>query len=257
MSVSEISIPPGLALILDRAGNRSGVDFDYLLTTAMRESRLDPTARAESSSATGLFQFLEQTWFEVMKSDGARLGYARYAEAITRKADGTLDISDNTLRAEVLKLREDPEIAANLAAAFTRNNGAYLEKAFGRMPSPGELYIAHFLGARGAEKLFRAGLSDPDQIAANLFPGQAEVNRAIFYENGTPRTIRELYRVLVAKHGDGAGSAVSGGASAGASASPLTMSFTELYSSTGRAPASPLASEPVVHAGFFAQLYSN
>src|SRR5690606_23597188 len=83
---------------------------------------------------------------------------------------------------------------------FTRANGEYLRDRFGRMPSAGELYIAHFLGAAGAERLFLAGLQNPDQIAAGLFPRQAEANPAIFYENGKPRTIREVYRTLVSKH---------------------------------------------------------
>jgi hypothetical protein len=83
---------------------------------------------------------------------------------------------------------------------FTQSNGAYLEGKFGKHPSPGELYIAHFLGPQGAERLFRAGLDNPDQIAANLFPKQAKANPQIFYSGGEPRTIRELYRALVAKH---------------------------------------------------------
>ncbi len=200
MGVQPINVPPTLAYVLTSAGDRSGVDFDYLLQTAIRESSLNPTAKAQSSSATGLFQFIESTWLEVMKSDGPRLGYQTYADAITTDADGDYVIRDKELREDVLKLRENPQVAADLAAAFTRNNGAYLHERFGRMPSPGELYIAHFMGARGAEALFRAGLEDPDQIAAKLFPKQARANPTIFYELGEPRTIREVYKALVAKH---------------------------------------------------------
>lgn len=200
MGIRPISVPQGLAYILNSAGSRSGVDFDYLLQTAIRESGLDPKARAQTSSATGLFQFLESTWLQVMKDEGARLGYQRYADAIVETSDGEFTIKDKALREEVLKLREDPQIAADLAAAFTRNNGAYLFETFGRMPSPGELYIAHFLGPKGAEKLFRAGLADPDQVAAELFPTQAKANRSIFYADGQPRSIRQVYRALVARH---------------------------------------------------------
>jgi Transglycosylase SLT domain len=200
MGVQPINVPPTLAYVLTSAGDRSGVDFDYLLQTAIRESSLNPTAKAQSSSATGLFQFIESTWLEVMKSDGPRLGYQAYADAITTDADGDYVIKDKALREDVLKLRENPQVAADLAAAFTRNNGTYLHERFGRMPSPGELYIAHFMGARGAEALFRAGLEDPDQIAAKLFPKQARANPTIFYELGEPRTIREVYKALVAKH---------------------------------------------------------
>src|SRR5690606_12130219 len=59
------SLPPHLAYAMEAAGNRNGVDFDYLVQTAIRESSLNPEARAQSSSATGLFQFIESTWLEV------------------------------------------------------------------------------------------------------------------------------------------------------------------------------------------------
>ena len=199
MGISPIAVPPALATVLTAAGDKSGVDFGYLLQTAIRESALDPDAKAQTSSAVGLFQFLDSTWLEVMKSDGGRLGYQRYADAIVERG-GEYTIEDKRLRAEVLKLREDPQIAADLAAAFTRNNGEYLTQRFGRMPSPGELYIAHFLGAKGAATMFEAGLANPDQIAAKLFPKQAQANRAIFYDHGNARTIREVYQALVAKH---------------------------------------------------------
>ena len=260
MAVSGISIPPGLALIIDRAGTKSDVDFDYLVQTAVRESSLDPTAKARTSSAVGLFQFLEQTWFEVMKSDGARLGYGNYASAIKTQPNGTLDIADPKLRTEVLKLREDPSVAADLAAAFTRNNGAYLENKFGRMPSPGELYIAHFLGARGAEKMFNAGLQNADQLAADLFPSQASANPAIFYDgNGKARTIRDVYRVLVAEHESTSGtvSATVPVTSGATSTAPLPMSFADLYSSSATPTKAPLIEEKPVNAGFFVQLYNN
>jgi hypothetical protein len=203
MGVQPISVPQSLAYVLNTAGDKNGVDFDYLLQTAIRESSLNPTAKASTSSATGLFQFLESTWLQVMKDEGPRLGYQQYADAITETSDGDFVIKDKELRAEVLKLREDPQIAADLAAAFTRNNGAYLQEKFGRMPSPGELYIAHFLGPKGAEKMFTAGLADPDQIAATIFPRQAKANPTIFYSDGEARTIRQVYKSLVSKHEGG------------------------------------------------------
>jgi hypothetical protein len=200
MGVAPIAVPQGLAYVLNSAGQKSNVDFDYLLQTAIRESSLNPEAKATSSSAVGLFQFLESTWLQVMKEQGPRLGYQQYADAISVDGDGDYFVRDKGLRKEILALREDPQAAADMAAAFTQSNGAYLEGKFGRMPSAGELYIAHFLGPQGAERLFTAGLENPDQIAAKLFPKQARANPQIFYSDGEPRTIRELYRALVAKH---------------------------------------------------------
>ncbi len=211
MGVAPIAVPQKLAFAIDQAGDKSDVDFDYLLQTAIRESSLNPAAKAPTSSATGLFQFLDSTWLQVMKQEGPRLGYQTYADAIKVDRDGDYYIADKAMRKEVLKLREDPQVSADLAAAFTRSNGEYLRARFGRMPSPGELYIAHFLGAQGAEKFFNAGLNTPDAVAAKLFPRQARANPTIFYDQGEARTIREVYKVLVAKHVAAAPAAVDPG----------------------------------------------
>lgn len=209
MGVQSISIPQHLASAITSASDRNGVDFSYLLQTAIRESSLNPEAKATTSSATGLFQFLEGTWLQVMKEQGPRLGYGQYANEIEKRSDGSYTVADPARRAAILELRKDPAIAADLAAAFTRTNGEYLAGRFGRNPSAGELYIAHFLGAEGAERMFKAGLENPDQLAINLFPRQADANQSIFYSDGKPRTIREVYRVLVAKHEGGTNAAFS------------------------------------------------
>jgi hypothetical protein len=264
MGVQPISVPQNLASALTAAGNRSGVDFSYLLQTAMRESSLNPQARAGTSTAVGLFQFLESTWLQTMKEEGPRLGYGNLADQITRTGDGDYVVADPTVRAQILKLREDPQVSADLAAAFTRANGDYLRNAFGRSPSAGELYIAHFLGAQGAEKMFRAGLQNPDQVAVNLFPRQASANRAIFYDrDGGARTIREVYQVLVAKH-EGQPSATfaaqqMNGQSAPPAEPPLPSRFSqENMSFTGLFKTEPELPEGEAEAGaaFFTQLYS-
>jgi len=266
MGVQPISVPQSLAYVLTSAGDRNGVDFDYLLQTAMRESSLNPQAKAQTSSAVGLFQFLESTWLQVMKEEGPRLGYGDIASNIERSSDGDYFVGDPAKKAEILKLREDPQIASDLAAAFTKSNGDYLSQRFGRMPSAGELYIAHFLGAQGAERMFTAGLQDADQIAANLFPKQAAANQAIFYSNGQPRTIREVYRVLVSKHEAGDTSATFAAQQMAGQPvvpqlpvvpsrfSPENMSFTGLFKNE-------IEDQPTANTGgdggaFFTQLYA-
>jgi hypothetical protein len=274
MGVAPISVPQPLAYAIDTAGDKSAVDFDYLLQTAIRESSLNPTAKAGTSSATGLFQFLDSTWLMVMKQEGPRLGYQKYADAIKVDRDGDYYIADKQLKAEVLKLREDPQVAADLAAAYTRSNGDYLYGRFGRMPSPGELYIAHFLGANGAAKFFDAGLANPNQSAAALFPRQARANAMIFYDHGQPRSIRQVYQLLVARH-DGAPPSVDANFAAQQfsaqpqqgkwpDATPLPsrfgpddMSFTALFSNEGEIRGRTLISpaEEAQGAALFTQLY--
>lgn len=265
MGVQPISVPQSLAYVLTAAGDRNGVDFDYLLQTAMRESSLNPQAKAQTSSAVGLFQFLESTWLQVLKQEGPRLGYGDLAQQVQRTADGDYKVADADQRAAILKLREDPQMAADLAAAFTKSNGDYLTARFGRTPSAGELYIAHFLGAQGAERMFTAGLENPDQIAADLFPRQAAANRTIFYADGQARTIRDVYRVLVAKHeGQGVNAAFAAqqmsSETAPAALPPVPSRFSsENMSFTGLFKTEPEALEPAGVApkgAFFTQLYA-
>jgi hypothetical protein len=196
------SLPDGLAGALRTASARSGAPFEYLLKTAIRESGLDPSARAGTSSATGLFQFIEQTWLELVKEEGPRLGLGAEAAAIEKTGHGTFRVADPEARRHILALREDPAIASVMAGEFTRRNSEYLTAELGRLPTQGELYIAHFMGADGASRLIRHASNIPDAAAADLFPAQAAANRSIFYAGGRSRSIGEVYAGLVSKHGD-------------------------------------------------------
>lgn len=181
---------------------RTGADFGYLLSTAKRESSLDPEAKAGSSSATGLFQFIEQTWLGVVKGTGSNHGLAPYSQAITEKA-GRFDVADPAMKAQILALRSDPKVAAIMAGELTRKNSASLSSALGRQPSEGELYAAHFMGANGAADLIRAASTQPTTKAADLFPDQAASNKAIFYDRttGQARSVSEVHALLVAGQG--------------------------------------------------------
>ncbi|MCX2722320.1 transglycosylase SLT domain-containing protein [Roseibium salinum] len=53
------SIASRIELAFQSASSSTGTSFDYLVKTAARESAFNPTAKARTSSATGLFQFIE------------------------------------------------------------------------------------------------------------------------------------------------------------------------------------------------------
>lgn len=191
--------PAGVVEAIRDGAKASGVGFDYLLATAQRESALDPAAKAGTSSATGLFQFIEQTWLGVMKNAGGRLGLSAYADAITARADGTYAVADPAARQTILDLRRDPKVSAALAGALTQKNGEALAAALGREASAGDLYAAHVLGARGATQLITAARDTPDRPAALDLPEAAAANRALFYDKaGRPRSVSELYANLSA-----------------------------------------------------------
>lgn len=180
-----------------RGSERTGVDFDYLLRTAQRESALDPAAKARTSSASGLFQFIEQTWLGLVREQGASVGLGDYAKAIAPRGDGRLAVEDAATRDQILALRHDPEAAATLAGVFTKKNAEALGAALGRAPSEGDLYVAHVLGAKGAADLIRGAQSNPDSAAASGFPEAAAANRSIFYDKGgRPRGFGEVYAIL-------------------------------------------------------------
>lgn len=184
-----------------QAARTTGTSFDYLLATAKLESNLNPSAQASTSSAKGLFQFIEQTWLATMKSAGPGLGYSGYADAISYNANsGRYDVSDPGMRDAIMKLRSDPAASAAMAGAFTRGNMDQLQGALGRAPTDGELYIAHFLGPDGATRLITAATSRPNASAADLFPGAASANRSIFYDrSGNARSAEQVYAVLANK----------------------------------------------------------
>jgi Transglycosylase SLT domain len=55
---------------IQQASQATGTSFNYLLATAQVESGLNPQAGASTSSARGLFQFIETTWLATIKQAG-------------------------------------------------------------------------------------------------------------------------------------------------------------------------------------------
>lgn len=195
------SVASRIELAFQSASTSTGTSFDYLVKTAARESSFNPSAKAKTSSATGLFQFIESTWLETMKEAGPKHGLDKYSDHIKRSKSGKFYVSDAKMRREILDLRKDPEISSMMAGALTQKNAQYLERKIGREPTDGELYMAHFLGAHGASKLIGATNANPDMRADKMFSAQARANKPIFYErNGKARSMQEVYEVIVSKH---------------------------------------------------------
>lgn len=174
---------------LKDASEATGAGFDVLYNIAKRESSFNPDAKAKTSSAAGLFQFIEQTWLGVVKDYGARHGLAAEADAITRNADGKLSVRDPARRKDILDLRFDAGKAAALAGELAQSNAAALQQKLGRAVDRAEVYAAHFLGVAGAAKLLKAPSS---ALAADLLPAAAEANKPVFYEGGAKKTVGDV-----------------------------------------------------------------
>jgi hypothetical protein len=179
---------------LEKASAATGVDFNYLLGTAMRESGLKPQAKSANSSATGLFQFVEQTWLHMVKEHGGKHGLGSYAAAIQKSDDGRYRAPNADDRSAILRLRNDPQISAMMAGEYAKQTAAEMEDKLGRKVSSGELYAAHLLGPGSACKLIRLNQGSPATAACDAFPKAADANPNVFYHtDGSPKSVREVY----------------------------------------------------------------
>lgn len=189
------SVPTASAVIpaLRRASAATGVDFNFLLEQARTESSLNPKAQASTSSARGLFQFIDSTWLEVVDKHGSKHGLDAAAASISRDSKGRPVVNDPAQRAAILKLRDDPYISGLMAGELAQDNAAKLQQELGREAKPAELYMAHFLGAGGAAT-FLSGLEEnPDIEASYIVPAAARANQAVFYKAGKALSLDEVY----------------------------------------------------------------
>ena len=192
---------------IKQAASATGASFEYLLTTAKMESNFNPKASASTSSARGLFQFIDQTWLGTVKEAGSQLGYGKYADAITKNPSGSYSVSDASDRAAVMKLRDDPDAASSMAGVLTQSNSFKLTGKIGRRPTDAELYMAHFMGVGGAGKLIANAEDKPNANAAQIFPNAAAANRSIFYDrSGAARSVSQVYSVLSSRYASAANS---------------------------------------------------
>src|SRR4030081_2012644 len=171
-----------IAGAIKQASDTTGTSFEYMLATAKMESNFNPKAGATTSSARGLYQFIDQTWLGTVKEAGPQLGYGNYADAITKSSSGTYSVSDRAARSAILKLRDDPAAASAMAGVLTQSNSFRLTGKIGRRPTDGELYMAHFMGVGGAAKLIANAEDNPQGSGARLFPNAAAAHRPIFYD---------------------------------------------------------------------------
>ncbi|WP_316194610.1 lytic transglycosylase domain-containing protein [Bradyrhizobium sp. SZCCHNRI3052] len=198
---------------IKQAADSVGTSFEYLLSTAKMESDFNPTAGASTSSARGLYQFIDQTWLGTVKEAGADLGYGQYADAITRTPSGDYTVSDPAMRQAIMKLRDDPQASSAMAAALTQSNSFQLTVKIGRRPTDAELYMAHFMGVGGAAKLITSTQETPNASAARMFPSAAAANRPIFYDrDGQARSVSQVYAVLNTRYAGAANSSATRGA---------------------------------------------
>jgi hypothetical protein len=116
------------------------------------ESGGDPNKKNRSSSATGLAQFLDQTWLDLI--------------AVHRP-----DLLQQRSQTEILEMRRDPDLVRDITARLIQQNAKILRSR--SLPvTPGTLYLAHFAGTAGAIAI----LSGPENENAASIMANADMS---------------------------------------------------------------------------------
>lgn len=170
-----------------RAAGETGMEPALMLAIADKESSLRPAVGASTSSARGLMQFITRTWLGVMHAFGPDHGLHEEAAAIRMTSKGPV-VDDPKMRAAILALRDDPYLSAVMAGEMLRRDAQRIERVIGRPLTSTEIYLAHFLGPRDAERFIAGTESNPGLLAATLLPRPARANRAIFYARNGRRS---------------------------------------------------------------------
>jgi murein DD-endopeptidase MepM/ murein hydrolase activator NlpD len=142
-----------------RAVEKGGtIDF-FVNRIIYVESANNCNARNPLSTAVGLGQFIESTWLNTVRQHRP-------------------DLFEGRTRAQILDLRTECNLAREMTAAFTRDNAAVL-RSQGHPVTPGNLYLAHFMGVGGALQVLSG---NPDALIVSVF-GESHV-RANPFEAG-------------------------------------------------------------------------
>ena len=185
IKVGERKVARWLVETVIRAARTTGIDPAYAMALADKESGFDPDIRATSSSAVGLFQFLEATWLQVLSEHAGRHGYAEVAAAID-VVGGRATVAAEA-RSWIMSLRRDPHLAALMACEMAKEASERLAKVTNGSVQDADLYLAHFLGAAGAERMLKLVEKNPSQKAHAAFPKAAKANRSVFAARGSKK----------------------------------------------------------------------
>ncbi len=182
--------------LIVKAAAATQVSANYLLALARQESGCRTTARASTSTAYGMFQFIESTWLVAIHRHGATYGERRLAAAVAIDVAGRPVLRHPALREEILAKRGDAQLAAYLAAELALENARHLQRHRRKPLTATDLYLAHFLGAQGATAFLQVLDRQPGRPAHALLPRAASANPKVFYERGNrtrPRTVAGVY----------------------------------------------------------------
>lgn len=199
LSFGKMDVPRKLVETVLRAAVNTETDPVYLMALADKESSFLPAVKASTSSAEGLFQFIENTWLYTVKQFGPKHGLKDEAAAISTHEEKP-SVTDGETRERILGLRRDPYLASVMAAEMLKRDRAQTAFRIGRDLTKAEFYLMHFLGPEDAARFMELRNTKPQERASRAFPAAARANKGIFYKRKGRRlhglTVAEVYERL-------------------------------------------------------------
>jgi hypothetical protein len=190
------ALTPAVVRAIRVAAGESGVDPNLLLAIAWRESRFDPEARNHQSSARGLLQFTTATWLQNVHDYGAEHGFPGYAAEIERDSSGALSVHRRATRAAILRLRDDPNLSAALAAESMAHQRSALEAKLGRSATPVDLYLLHVLGTSGTMRFLTILQEHPSASSLKVASGEVLQNAGLLTSTHSAMSVSRTYAAV-------------------------------------------------------------
>lgn len=206
-------VPTPAVTAIRSASEKGGLEFGYMMELASAESAFSHDIKASTSSATGLYQFIESTWHDMILRYGAKHGLGLFAPEVTAYTDdygrAQARVDNPFVRTGILEMRKNPHLNARLSADFqTENRAKQLCHVDNKKLGRTDMYLAHFLGAHDGVYFINNLRKSPETSAVRLFPEAAEYNINVFYETAgrTPvseRSLREVFNFFDRKFNRG------------------------------------------------------
>ena len=156
---------------IESISRANGFDTQYLLVVAAHESGFQPNAKNSEGSASGLYQYIDQTW------QGKLQQYA-----------GVYHLSQNASPFDIK--------ASTLVAGASVESDAQM---MGQIKSPVtylDTYLIHFFGTGAGPQFMHAMLKNPNTVSTNLFSQQAQWNPEFFYDGSQALSLKGTYEAI-------------------------------------------------------------
>lgn len=191
-------VPEPVSRAIRDAASKTSISWLTLKAIAAMESTFDPNARAKTSTASGLYQFIDSTWIHAVDEHASKHGYGYLAEAIGRDKKGRPVVEPRSRR-QIMQLRRDPNFAAAMGAEWLKAERDFLKERLGREPKDVEMYIMHLMGRRSGARFLELLEQSPNAMPHSHFEQAVAANPELFGTGDKRRSFRGVMNHLSLK----------------------------------------------------------